>query len=394
MPGGNVILPPLPINPIDGREFLSQEIEQKRLGSIERPLGPAAITRSVQAYEVYKAILTGKPYPIKALLGFGGNIIMSNAPSKVAKEAISKLDFHVQAELFLSPTAELADIVLPAASFWETWHIGVSIGSFGEKAYIRFRPSVISPRFEAWSDMKIIFELAKRLGIGDQFWNGNIEAAFNYMLAPSKVTVDQLRQNPDGISIDLHPKYQKYSKKDGVGKFSGFPTPSKRVEIYSQTFKDHGYDPLPYWKEPDSYRYVQTMAEKYPLILTGSKLMEYCHSQHRAIPSLRKLVPEPFLEINSLKANELGIEDGEWVVLETPHGSITLKAKLNETILYNVVCTQHGWWQECSELDLPGYNPYLSEGANVNLLYNIEEIDSISGSLPIKGYPCNVRKKS
>ncbi len=116
-PGGNVLLPTPPVNQIEGREFLSPEVQKKRLGFKERPLGPAGISRRVQAYEAYKAISTGKPYPVKALLGFGGNIISSNAPSMTAREAILRLDFHVQCELFLSPTAALADIILPSASF-------------------------------------------------------------------------------------------------------------------------------------------------------------------------------------------------------------------------------------------------------------------------------------
>jgi len=104
-------------------------------------------------------------------------------------------------------------------------------------------------------------------------------------------------------------------------------------------------------------------------------------------------VPHPFLEINPQKARELGCNDGDWVVLETPHGSITLQARFTEGIPYDVVCTQNGWWQGCPELNLPGYNPYSSEGANVSLLYTSEEKDPISGSLPIKGYPCNVKKR-
>lgn len=394
MPGGNVLLPKIPVNPIDGREFLTPDVEQKRLGFKERPLGPAGITQSIQAYDVYKAILTGEPYPVKALIGFGGNIIMSNVPSTVTKEAISKLDFHVQSELFLSPTAELADIVLPAASFWESWHVRANIESFGTRVRIQLREAVVPPQHESWPDMKIIFELGKELGLGDKFWNGNIEAAFNYQFAPSNITVEQLRLNPSGISFDLPMEYQKYRKKDNAGKFFGFPTTSKRVEIYSQTFKDRGYNPLPDWKEPTFRQFAKTdIIKSYPLILIGAKVIEYCHSQHRAIPSLRKAVPYPFVEINPVKANELGIKDGEWVLLETPYGSITLQAKLTDVILYNVVCTQNGWWQGCHELNLPAYDPYSPEGANVNLLYGTDEIDPLSGSLPLKGYPCNVRKK-
>jgi len=103
-------------------------------------------------------------------------------------------------------------------------------------------------------------------------------------------------------------------------------------------------------------------------------------------------VPNPFLEINVKKASELGFEDGDWVLVETPYGSVNVQAKLTEGIPYDVVCTQNGWWQSCPELNLPGYDPYSSEGANVTLLYSTEDMDTISGSLLIKGYPCNVRK--
>lgn len=393
-PGGNVILSRPPVNLIMGLEFLSPETQKKCLGYQERPLGTAGTSGDIQSYDVYKAILTGKPYPIKALLGFGGNLITSNPPTMVAREAITKLDFHVQCELFLTPTAELADIVLPVTSFWETWHVKADFKPLRARTHVQLRPAVVPPQHESWPDMKIIFELAKKLGLGDKFWDGDIEAAFNYQLAPSHITVEQLRMNPGGISLDLPAEYQKYSKKDATGKFSGFPTPSKRVELYSQVFKDHGYHPLPIWEEPVISRFARTnLAGKYPLILISEKPAPFCHAQHRALPSLRKVAPYPYLEINPLKAREIPCQDEDWIILESPHGSITLQAKVTDKVPYNVICTQHGWWQGCPELNLPGFDPYSPEGANVNLLYTTEEKDPISGCLPIKGYPCNIRKK-
>jgi anaerobic selenocysteine-containing dehydrogenase len=393
-PGGNVILPKTPNNPIDGYEFLTPEADKKRLGFKERPLGPSGITiRQTQDYEVWKAILTGKPYPVKALLSFGGNPITNGASGLVAKQALSQIEFHAVSELFLSPAAELADIVLPAASSWESWHVGINVYPFGDKAHVQLRPAVVPPQHESWPDLKIIFELAKRLGVGDKLWGGNMEAAFDYQFAPANITVEQLRMNPGGIPIDLSMEYEKYSKKDEAGNFIGFPTPSKRVELYSSLFKEHGYDPLPSWKEPFASRSIKANpGQEYPLILTGGKVEEYCHGQQRALPSLRRRVPHPFLEINTLKARELGVKDKEWVILETANGSITLQAKLTEGIPYNVVCTQNGWWQACPELNLPGYDPCSPKGANVSLLHNTEEIDIISGSLALKGYPCNVRR--
>jgi len=390
-PGGNVVVQGPAANPVLGHDLLSAEANRSRLGFSKRPLGPCGIFKSTQAYEVYKAILNRKPYPIKGLIGFGGNLIMSNAPSKVAKEAISQLDFHVEAELFLSPTAELADIVLPAASSWESWHVGTNIGPLGDKGYIQLRPAVVPPQHESWPDMKIIFELAKRLGLGDMFWDGDLEAAFNYQFAPSNVTVAQLKANQGPMTINIPMGYQKYAN-DEAGNFLGFPTPSKRIEIYSIPFKREGHDPLPTWKDPISYCFPQDISKKHPLLLINSKVVEYCHSQHRAVPALRKRVPDPFLEINAEKAKDLDLRDGDLVIMETPFGSVTLRARLTEGIAYDTVCTQNGWWQACHELDLPGYDPYSSEGANVNLLYQTDKIDPISGSLPIKGYPCNVRK--
>jgi anaerobic selenocysteine-containing dehydrogenase len=392
-PGGNVILQGPAMNPIVGHDLLSPEVDRKRLGSAERPLGPAGTFKSTQAYEVYNSILTGEPYPIKGMVGFGGNLIMSNAPSAVAREAISRLDFHVQTELFLSPTAELADIVLPAASSWECWHVGSNIGSLGDKGYIQLRPEVVPPRHESWPDMKIMFELAKRLGFGDLFWGGDIEAGVNHQFAPSNVTVEQLKMSPGGVEIDLPVAYKKYGKKGPAGDFSGLPTPSKRIEIYSTIFKDHGYDPLPVWRDPIAACFQEKDAlERFPLRLINSKVVEYSHSQHRALPSLRKRIPQPFLEINPKMADKLGIRDGDRAILETPYGRISLPAKVTESIAYDVVCTQNGWWQECKSLKLTGYDPYSAEGANVNMLYRTDYKDPISGSLLIKGHPCNVLK--
>jgi len=241
--------------------------------------------------------------------------------------------------------------------------------------------------------MKIIFKLAKGLGLGDRFWDGDAEAALNDQISPSGITVEALRKNPGGISFNLQPVYRKYMTQKADGKFTGFNTPSGRMEIFSQNFKDHGYDPLPAW-QPPLFSSNDEMAgfDKYPFILTSGKILHYCHSQHRALPSLRKAAPYPTLEIHPNTAKALGIQDGEWVILESHTGSLKLRAKLTDRVHVRVVCTQHGWWQACDALRLPGYDSYSSEGANLNLLFSAKETDPISGSLPLRGYPCRVKK--
>ncbi|MFC1968773.1 molybdopterin dinucleotide binding domain-containing protein, partial [Chloroflexota bacterium] len=179
-----------------------------------------------------------------------------------------------------------------------------------------------------------------------------------------------------------------YATKDSkTGIPRGFSTPSKRIEVYCQVFKDYGYNPLPDYREP-----AVSTSERYPLLIIGEKLLEYCHGWGRVLPSLRKRVPHPFVEINPIAARERGIKNGEWVIIETDNGSIKVKAKLTDTTAPDVVCTQHGWWQGCPSLELPEYDPYSSSGANANVLYSSMFADPISGSLPIKVCPCNVRK--
>lgn len=399
--GSNRIYPKPPLNRVAGTEFLMPEAQRKRLGSTERPLGPPGMMtrlktmQAIRANDFYEAVLNGRPYPAKGLVAFGGNIITANPESLVGREAIRQLDFFVQVELFMTPAAELADIVLPAASYWESWH--VRSGFFltaKNNCHIQLREAVVPPQHESKPDMEIIFELACKLGLGDKFWGGDIEAAFNYQLSPTGLTVADLRTQPGGITLDITSIEKAYSRDDAqTGLPVGFNTPCKRVEIFSQLFRECGYEPLPVYKEPmvsDASR--EELLDMYPLTLTNFKFLEYCHGWGRCLPLLRRMVPEPFVEINPVKAGELGIKDGEVVIIETPNGKIKVKAQLTDRVSPDVVCTQHGWWQECRELGLPGYDPYSPEGRNVNLLYSIRAWDPVIGTFQMKGYPCAIRK--
>jgi len=134
------------------------------------------------------------------------------------------------------------------------------------------------------------------------------------------------------------------------------------------------------------------LAKEFPFILTNAKLLSYCHGQHRGVPALRKMVPHPYVEIHPDTAEKLSIKGDDWVKMSTPHGSIRLKAKLKEGIHPQVVCTQHGWWQSCQELNLPGYDPLSESGANVNLIVSNDLVDPITGAVPHKSYICNIEK--
>ncbi len=384
--GGNTLRSPLP--PLDypfGFEFITPEMFNKNMALSVHPLGPAASIMSVPPYLVCKAIEQADPYPVKGLIVFGANTVSANPDSKMTAKALKKLDFHVHIDLTINPTAEFADIVLPSASFWETGRMGYPL-DFQEDWVLQWREPVAVPRDESKDELWIIFELARRLGFSDDFWDGKLDAAFESMLAPLDIELEDLKKADGGIFVQGPRDYQKY-KKDGFGNMSG------RVELFSQHLKDIGQAPVPEWRNPcDIFQAAGIQTSDYPFLLINSKLRGYCHSQHRAIPSLRKLNPYPFLEINEKKAKKMGIAQGDPVALETVYGKITLQARLSNSIAQDVVCTQHGWWQACPELGLPGNDVFSSSGANVNLLYKNDFTDPISGSVHMRGFPCKINK--
>jgi anaerobic selenocysteine-containing dehydrogenase len=392
-PGGNVIFPKVKINEVDGKEFLPKEIAALRIGRERKPLGPPAKPGNCTAYDVFTAVLEERPYPVKALLNFGSNTIMSNADSRRGRDAMKKLEFAVAADLFMTPTAELCDYVLPATSFLEMANITTAFEHRRQgKTHLQYRPAVIEPLAERRSDTWIIFELAKRLGFGDKFWNGDIDAAYAYELQPSSVTLEQLKNSPAGISLPAEPVYEKHATVNKEGTKRGFATPSRKVELYCQPFAANGIPAMPEYVEPAvSPLSRPDLAAKFPLVLTNAKFTTYIHSQQRALPSLRKASPEPSADIHPETALRFGVKNKEWMMVESPRGAIKIKARVTTNIIPGVVCCQHGWWQACKELALPSYDPYEISGANPGTLIGTDVADPVSGSLPHRSYLCRVR---
>jgi anaerobic selenocysteine-containing dehydrogenase len=396
--GGNFIFPRVPTNPIGGREFLPKAKAEIRLGYAERPLGPAGTTGNVQAYEAYEAILTGKPYPVKGFVFFGGNPLLSNGDSRTGREALERLEFYLHADMFSNPGAELAaDLLLPASTCWESEALKTTF-EMGESTctHVQLRTPVISPLYESRPDLEIIFQLACRMGFQKEFWGGDIDAAFNYQLSPCGLTVEELRRRPEGITLPMPIRERKYAQPDPkTGRLRGFGTPTGRLEIFSATFRSHGYDPLPAYREPAIGPLSRSdLNERFPLVLTCAKLIQFCHTQHRQIPMLRKQARHPFVEIHPETMARLKIADGEWVEVESLLGRVRLKARMTEGIDPRLVCTQHGWWEPCDDLGLPGHDPFGADGANINMTVGNDAIDPISGSVPHRSYLCAVRKIS
>ena len=392
-PGGNVLLPAPPAASVTGADLPSAKRMAPTLGRAERPLGPAR-WNSVTTRDLYRAILEEKPYPIRGLIGFGSNMLMAHADGGHGRTALAALEFYAHADLFMTSTAELADVVLPVASCFEREALKIGFDISPEaQSLVQLRQAVVSPPGEARPDTDIVFDLAVRLGLAAQFWNGDIDAAYRHQLAPTGVTLEQLRAIPGGVRVPLQTRHAKHAEPDANGMPRGFATPSRRIELYSQTFLDHGYAPLPDFEEPQVGPVARPdLAARFPLILTNAKPTLFCQTQHRALPSLRKRAPHPEVELHPIAAQARGIANGDWVAIETPNGSVRARARFNDQLDPRVVIGEHGWWQACSEIDAPGYDPFGPRGANLNLLIGSAALDPISGTASHRAYLCDIRR--
>jgi anaerobic selenocysteine-containing dehydrogenase len=390
--GGNVLFSAPPAAAINGQELPSAQRMAPTLGLAERPLGPAR-WGYVTTRDLYRAIVDGQPYPVRAVIGFGANMLLAHADGARGREALKGLEFYAHADLFMNPTAEMADVVLPVASAFE--REGLKIGfevSAEAQSMIHLRPAVAPPPGEARADSEIIFDLAGRLGLAEQFWNGDIDAAYRHQLAPTGLTSEQLRATPGGVRVSLQTRYAKHAEPDANGVPRGFATPSRKVEFYSQTFFEHGYAALPDFEEPQIGPVVRPdLAPRFPLILTSAKSTLFCQTQHRALPSLRKRALGPEVELHPAAAEARGIANGDWVSIETPQGKVRARARLNDNLDPRVVVGEHGWWQPCAEIGAPGYDPFGPMGANFNLLIGSAALDPVSGTASHRSYLCEIR---
>lgn len=316
------------------------------------------------------AILTEKPYPIKAMIVSGGNPAASWPDSRKFTEAFKKLDMLVVMDLFMTDTAKLADIVLPACSSLEKLELGYNYGLTGGMPYAILSKKVIEPLGESWPDWKFYSELGRRMGYEKYFpWNTDEEVVENFLKA-SGITLKQLEEHPEGVWFG--------SRCYDITAPKQIRTPSGKIEIYSQTLADAGYNPIPVYLEP-SQSPIQSpeLAKEYPLILsTGARMLEYTHFQMRNMRQLRQLAPDPIAEIHPGTAREYGIGDGDMIVIKTRRGEIKVKARTTADMMPGVVSVLHGWEGE----------------VNANVLTELEPRDAVTGYPELKALTCRIKK--
>ena len=389
VPGGNLI--PMSVSGCISHGHLLGEgnlfrpdlgLQEKRIGAREHPLisGPEAVIPFVAAPLAHEALRTGK---IKAMFCGGGNPLnMQNAKS-VWEALKNNLELHVVAEFFMTPTAEIADFVLPAA----TWLERDDTCDLMYTNYISARQEAIGPLYECWHDMKMSIELAKRIPWANRkFLPWNDVGEFNEALV--KGTGFTFKELKEKNCVIVPMKYKKYKEK-------GFDTPTGKIEIYSTAFEKHGYDPLPFYREPpESPVSTPELLKDYPLVLyTGGRHMEFFHSEGRQIPALRERVPDPLVEIHPETAQQANIEDGDWVWIETPQVKgerVRFKAKLTDGIHPRMVHARHAWW--FPEKPAPEHGCFES---NINVVTTDDPPrEEICASVRTRGTLCRVYKEA
>jgi anaerobic selenocysteine-containing dehydrogenase len=331
---------------------------------------------------VFRQLREGTP-PIRVMHLEGNNPLVAYANTKQVKEGLLNLDFLSVADLYMSPTAEYADVVLPAAHWLETddiWdmHPRFMIGAINK---------VVDPVGEAWPDNKIFNELGKR--VAPDYWFNNVEEMLDYELRKAKITWKEFSQMGLLAKMGKDQPYYKY-KTDYWRKGGGFPTNTGKVELYSTVMEKLGYDPLPHFIEPNESPYsTPELAQEYPLVLsTGGRLPYYFHSQYRQVPWLRERQPYPIVQIHPETAEELGIKDGDWAWIETPRGRIKQVAQLFEGMDPRLVVAQASWWYP----EDPGPEHGLWKSNTNVLTRNEPPYDPAMGSTTLRALLCRVYK--
>jgi anaerobic selenocysteine-containing dehydrogenase len=371
--GGNPLVRPGYLNVANGLVTRDSEFEQPRpwedmpprVGQDRYPAWCKVVAEG-QAVHIPDQIQTGDPYPIRAMLAFGLNHRMW--PGHDFMEAsLRKLDFLVDVDLFMADSAKLADLVLPVCTSFERSEL-----KFFAEQYVIWTQPAIRPQWESRSDADIIFDLARRMVPEDALMQKGHEACIDWILEPTKLTVEELKKRPAGYAVrDVKmPPFRKYEKQ-------GFATPSKKMEFTSTILAETGHDPLPTYCEPKlSPRSTPEIAKQFPLILTtGARLPMFIHSRTFRLDWTRSLRPDPMVDMNPQDARDRSIAQEGWVNLSTPRGSMRVRANLTEMVPPGVVNMYHGYPE-----------------ASVNLLIDPDYLDPISGYPGFKSLLCEVKK--
>jgi anaerobic selenocysteine-containing dehydrogenase len=347
--------------------------------------GPDAITTPYpHPRHVIDAMLTGEPYPVRALWT-DCNPMVGIEDSYLVRDALMSLDLLVVSELFESPTAHLADYILPLTTHLES----NAIAEYAGINLVSARVRAMEPRGEAREEAVPVLEVIQRMGYGDKIKVSSYEELLDYRLEPLGMGFEEFKKVGSVIGADEQLKYRKGKmRRDGE---PGFATPSGKVEFASRRLAEHGYDPLPDFVEPPFSPVSRPdLAEEYPLILgSGTRSVEFYSTLGVEVPRLLKRRPFPTLEMSPETAADHDLEEGDWVMINSPSSPHGIRRRVALLAgMHPGMVNAEGLWH------MPGEDPTMSAldvGANV-LTPLSDDFDPIMGGSVARCVLCRIRK--
>ncbi|WP_254769369.1 molybdopterin-dependent oxidoreductase [Salinilacihabitans rarus] len=295
----------------------------------------AAGTQTLFMHEVPDALEHGDPFPIKAIYGMESNMLVNQFPDRKRWiELLENVDTFVMADFHRTPTVQHADIILPAAHWFEREDI---TDAWGSHPHISYRTKAHEPLWEARDDYYIIADLAEALGYDDLF------------LGDKHAELEKIAANDDRFDFDELREKGNIRVSDNVIKYTEpFPTDTGRIEIYDEdqpVEEDGTVLDLPRPIE-DRTADDHELADEYPLLFMQKHSKWRIHSQWADSAMTRKFSPEPTLDVHPSDAAERGIEDGDYVRVYNDRGEVVVKATYNEGMRPGLINVDQGWWTE------------------------------------------------
>lgn len=346
------------LKPLPGKHLYPNRPDP--IGAKESPLYTLG-NQEGQGMYLTRAILDHDPYPVKAMLIAGGNPILTFPDSKTQTKAFRELDFLAVFDLFMTPTAQLANLVFPAADFLENLELH-DYGQSGRPCLGLIKPVTLTT--QGWPAWKLIFELARRLGLGKLFpWQDNREALI-YKFSENGIELSDLKNSPSAT----------VSYKNGESSIGYSNPPHGKIRYHSEVVEKTGNPGLPTLK---SLSLPFLTDEQFPFWLsTGDRVPFFQHSQFRRCPTYKARMEEPLLDIHTETAKGLQINNGDFVTLSTKYGDIRVRANLNDDLRKDCLRMTHGW-----------------DEANANELTGLEYFDPISGFPWLRALPARVERR-
>jgi anaerobic selenocysteine-containing dehydrogenase len=324
---------------------------------------------------VFRAMAYGDPYPVKAFFVLGNNALMSYANMQLIQRAILTQDLVVAVEHFKTPTAQLADYILPGDAWLERNALS---DSFGWTSIYRTSQKTVDPPGECRSVYDFWRGLAVRLDLGEYFPWANQEELLDYRVRKVSSSFEKFA-NKHPIYMQP-PEYKKYER-------TGFATPTGKIELASTVLQKFGFDPIPNWRpDPPSQA-------RWPLkLFTGVREDAFFQTGHRHIASLRKRQPEPLAFLSYSDSKDHDISDGDMLMVETKQGKVLLKASIRDDMPIGVIRVPHGWWlPERQEGD--GTLSGAWEHADAQICPDDpDHLDNEQGIPHLKGISCRIAK--